>query len=188
MTTQVKSPQTTYPNILRIEGRNNIYLRLINRDDVPELYEVMKNNRKHLEQHLQTGDLSTEGIEKAVDWMIRSIKKGSHLQYRIIVGEKIIGSALLYDIDRKKGTAKAGIWVEKKSEGEGYAGDAMKRLIDYSFDKIRLEKVIFDIDPDNKRSEKLVERLGGNLASNILTEKLESGRDFTYRTWEIVKL
>jgi RimJ/RimL family protein N-acetyltransferase len=185
MATNVKSSPLTYPSTLKIEERSDIYLRLIDRGDVPELYEVMINNRQHLEQHLQTGDLTKKGVEDGVEWMLKHIQDGSYLQYRLIVGEKIIGSALLYDIDRKNGTAKTGIWVEKKSEGKGYAGAAMKRLMNYGFEELGLEKIVFDIDPNNTRSEKLAQRLGARLAKgDILTETFEDGRKFTYRIWE----
>ncbi len=186
MATKVKSSQSTHPNILRIKGRSDVHLRRINRDDVPELYDVMLNNRKHLQQHLQTGDLTEKGVGEGVEWMLKKMQKGSYLQYRIIVGEKIIGSVLLYDIDKKAGIAKTGIWVEKKSEGQGFARAAMQRLMDYGFEKMGLKKVLFDIDPANERSERLAQSLGGNVASDVITEKLENGRNFTYRVWDVI--
>lgn len=176
-----------YPEALTVEDRADMQLHLISKDDVPELYDVMMNNREHLERHLQTGELTMKGIGESVDWVIENIRNGSYLQYRIVAGEKIIGSATLYDIDRKTGVAKAGIWVEKKSEGKGYANAAMKRLMQYGFENMALRKIVFDIDPDNKRSEQMAERLGAHLASDTLTEKSENGRNFTCRTWEIDK-
>lgn len=174
-----------YPPTLKVEGRDDVNLRLINIDDVPELYDVMIHNRKHLERHLQTGDLTIKGVEDGVKWMLKHIDNGTYLQYRIIVGDKIIGSALLYDIDMEKGTAKTGIWVDKKSEGQGYASSAMKRLMDYGFEELRLKKIVFDIDPSNEKSEKLAQRLGARLSKDeVLSETFDNGRKFTYRVWE----
>lgn len=181
-------PKLNHPDTLAIDGRSDIHLRMISRDDVPELYQIMTNNREHLERHVQTGDLTVGGIEKSVDWMLENIRNGSYLQYRIIADKKIIGSAVLYDIDTAEGVAKAGIWVEKSSEGRGYASLAMKRLIDYGFDEMELKKVIFDIDPDNEKSEQLAQRLGARLTGNeVLTERFENSRDFTYRRWEVTR-
>lgn len=180
-----ETPNVSHPEVLSIEDSSDMWLRLASKDDMPELYEVMSNNREHLERHLQIGNLTPQEVSRNTEWILQKMQEGSYLQYRIINNDKIVGSVTLYDLGAWEGVAKFGCWVAKEAEGQGFASAASRQLVRYGFDELGLSRVLFEINPENVRSEQLAQHAGATLMSDVITETEEDGRELTYRVWEI---
>jgi ribosomal-protein-serine acetyltransferase len=174
-----------HPETLVLENKADIQLRLTRRGDASELHDLLINNREHLRGHVEVDELSLEGVSKAVEAMLEKMDSGKYLQYRITVNGKIIGSTTVYDIDNETYTAKLGYWLGKEFTRKGYAAVAADRLKQYAFREMGLKKILLEIDPGNESSERVAMNLGAQPVSEAVTEKLEDGRNFTYRTWEI---
>ena len=50
--------------------------------------------------------------------------------------------------------------MNKNFQNRGYATESIKRVIDFLFKDLKKHRIITSIDPENKNSIKLVERIG----------------------------
>lgn len=110
-------------------------------------------------------------------------------------GSREIGSVYLRDIDRKKGEAEFGIFIgERDALGKGYGTQAAKLMLDYGFDKIRLQKIFLRLLEDNPRALKSYEKTGFQLIKNKRkTVDLQQGEcvvlfmEINCRQWKEIK-
>ena len=56
--------------------------------------------------------------------------------------------------------AEIGYTLARQHQGQGYASEALARLLDYLFFDLNLHRVHANIDPENSPSARLLERLG----------------------------
>lgn len=73
---------------------------------------------------------------------------------------QLIGTVTLFHLDRSQGRAEIGYNLARASWGQGWAGEAVGRLIAFGFDQLELRRWEADVDPRNQRSLDLLERLG----------------------------
>lgn len=73
---------------------------------------------------------------------------------------QIIGDIGVHFLDADKKQVELGITVAKIQQREGFATEALKGIITYLFDTFNKRRITASIDPDNKNSIKLFERLG----------------------------
>lgn len=87
---------------------------------------------------------------------------GRLLQWAITrAGEdRLIGTVTLYEIDLEQGRAAIGYALGREHWGRGLAGAAVRLVVGYAFDTLRLRRLEADTDPRNHASIGLLERLG----------------------------
>ena len=74
---------------------------------------------------------------------------------------KAVGTLILSDIDQKNGTAQIHIKMSKNGgRGKGYGTDAVKTLVRYAFQELRLNCVYSSILSYNEASIRLFEKCG----------------------------
>jgi len=73
---------------------------------------------------------------------------------------KFIGDVGIHFIDPKNYQAEVGCTLDKNYQGQGFALEALRKVIDYLFTEYKKHRIIASIDPDNLSSIILVERLG----------------------------
>jgi RimJ/RimL family protein N-acetyltransferase len=85
-----------------------------------------------------------------------------------------IGECDLSDIDRHNRRAEVGFLFAKAYWGQGYAGEALERVIAYGFNELGLERLWARIHDGNDASRRLLERLGfayeGRLRAHIVRD------------------
>jgi RimJ/RimL family protein N-acetyltransferase len=74
--------------------------------------------------------------------------------------QKIIGDLGIHFFDSENMQAEIGCTLNKNFQNKGYAAESVKRVIDYLFVELRKHRIITSIDPENKNSVRLVERIG----------------------------
>ena len=72
-----------------------------------------------------------------------------------------------------------GYWLLPEMQRHGYAVEAATSVLNYAFQKLRLESVVSYIDKDNEPSIRLSKKLGGVYDGNI--DLLEFGTHQVYR-------
>jgi len=76
-------------------------------------------------------------------------------------GEELIGSAGLHEIDFKNHTARLGIIIGKKEQwNQGYAGEAIRALLDWAFSVAGLHKVYLNVFVTNEIGFRLYTKIG----------------------------
>lgn len=76
--------------------------------------------------------------------------------------ERIIGDLGIHflEIDNKNDQVEVGCTLSEDFQNQGYATEAVKRIVDYLFIDLSKHKITALIDPDNRNSIRLVERIG----------------------------
>ncbi len=75
-------------------------------------------------------------------------------------GSPLIGACGLNDINAEHRRAEIGYWLLPESWGEGVMAECLEAMLRHAFDAIGLHRVAADVDLDNHRSRRLLERLG----------------------------
>lgn len=84
---------------------------------------------------------------------------------RCIVADKCapdegIGTIILSDIDTRNGVAQIHLKLNKASRGKGYGTDAVKAMVNYAFDQMRLHCLYAHVLRYNTASQHLFEKCG----------------------------
>ncbi len=75
--------------------------------------------------------------------------------------DRIIGMVVLNNLVRGAfQSAFLGYNLDEKESGKGFMGEALKRVIDFAFNTLKLHRIEANIMPRNKRSIELVRKLG----------------------------
>ncbi len=90
--------------------------------------------------------------EKQVRLMIETNATGS--------GRKIVGAIDLFDFDPQHQRAGIGILIIQEEREKGYAAEALKLLVEYSFKILQLHQLFCNITADNPASIQLFEKAG----------------------------
>jgi RimJ/RimL family protein N-acetyltransferase len=107
---------------------------------------------------------------------------------------KIVGDMGLHFFDTENRQVEIGCTLNKEFQNKGYATESIKIIIDYLFEKLNKHRIIASIDPDNKRSIQLVERIGFRKEAHLVESLLINGKwvdDLIYalieKDWEKMK-
>ncbi len=98
--------------------------------------------------------------------MVESIRdhfaKGTLYQWGIARNsdDYIIGTCTLAHVDTQNRRAEIGFALRSDHWNQGYMFEATSTLLRFAFDKLGLHRVEADVDPRNKASIRLLERLG----------------------------
>ncbi len=73
---------------------------------------------------------------------------------------KAVGVVMLTDIDWKNGNAEIHIKLDKEAGGKGYGTDAIRTMVGYAFNELRLHLIYANVNSFNIVSQKLFEKCG----------------------------
>lgn len=138
-----------------------VRLRWLEPGDAPQLFAIFGHPEvMRYWSHLPIGTLAEAAA--IVDEVHACFAKRSHFQWGIALREddRVIGTCTLFSLDAKNRRAELGYTLARDRWGQGLAGEAVGRVIDYAFGDLRLRRLEADVDPRNAGSVKLLERLG----------------------------
>ena len=75
--------------------------------------------------------------------------------------DRPVGSTDLHEVDLRNGSASLGIAIgDPDDTGQGYGSDALRTLIAFGFDQLRLERIELDVYDFNDGARRVYERVG----------------------------
>ena len=74
--------------------------------------------------------------------------------------QKVIGDLGVHFWDKQNEQVEIGCTLNKNFHHNGYATEAVKRIIDFLFVELKKHRIVASIDPNNESSIRLVERIG----------------------------
>jgi [ribosomal protein S5]-alanine N-acetyltransferase len=140
-----------------------LFLREPYMDDVNELYQLMSDVKlTHFltwESHTNS-DTTRTLIQSLVD--AQKNDKGYH--WCVLLNQTIIGLVSLIDVRRKIRTwtlnrAELSYWITSKYQGNGYATEASKAILNFGFKNLNLHKIIVAHAFENIESQSICRKL-----------------------------
>lgn len=100
--------------------------------------------------------------QKLLDEIRDSFQKRVLFQWGIALGDedRVIGTCTLNHIDERNRRAEIGFALGSAYWGNGYMQEALKLFIGFAFGRLALHRIEADVDPENVRSIRTLERLG----------------------------
>jgi len=89
-------------------------------------------------------------------------KEGNNYNFGIFLKDNMqIGSIGIHEISRVNKKCEIGYYLGKRFRGKGHMTEAVKLILEFIFKKLKLHRIEVTIHPENIRSQKLIERVGG---------------------------
>jgi RimJ/RimL family protein N-acetyltransferase len=142
------------PGSVFIEG-DRITLRTIEKEDIGFLQRGM--NTPAVRRYAGT-DIPYNR-RRYEEELFDRISSGDFVQL-LVCDDEPLGDVSLAPIDERRGWANLGYWVHPDHQGQGYATEAVRLIVSYGFDELRLHRISATITAPNTASKQVVEKLG----------------------------
>jgi len=141
---------------------DRLILRSLQEDDATEMFHYRADSVTN-----QYQGWIPETIHDVYDFIRNRVSPaidlpGTWFQIAIVKRDNgtLIGDIGIHFSDDELSQVEVGCTLSKHEQGKGYATEALKETINYLFYRLNKQWVIASIDPRNKKSVELFERLG----------------------------
>lgn len=157
-----------------------LQLRSIKKSDVADIYEY-SSNPKTSQYLLWEKHNSMEYTKKFVDVVLAKYKLGEYHDWAIVLKEnrKMIGTCGFTRIDLDNGIVEIGYVLNPKYWGYGLATEAAKRIVDFAFNMLPINRVEARFLFGNDASLNVMKKLGMKFEGYLRECQLVKG---SYRT------
>lgn len=143
---------------------DEVSLRLFNIDDAEEFHNLIINSKFYLKEWLGWLDY-TKSVEDTAQYIIsrcnEHVEYGGYPQsFAIISNGEIAGTIGFNEIHKSNKIGVVGYWLGEKYQGKGIMSKALKALINYGFNDLKLNRIEIRVAVENKKSKALPERFG----------------------------
>jgi len=133
-----------------------LIIRNFRDDDYKDLYEYLSDPKTYI---FEPGQPIT--LKKSKKLCMERSKNNIFIAIELKQEKKMVGHIYFNRIEPKEyDIFEIGYIFNKKYQGNGYATEAAKKIIEYAFLDYKIHKIIAGCDSKNKKSWKLLERLG----------------------------
>lgn len=139
-----------------------VNLKPLQESDARALFELVDTNRAYLKKFLGWLDQNT-CIQHTLNFIKRATreeKKGTLVLRAIYIAKELVGLVSLFDIDRLNNSTVIGYWLDERHQGKGIMTTAVKQLISYAFEELKLHRIEIRCAIHNTKSQHIPERLG----------------------------
>ncbi len=143
---------------------NNIHLRLLEPDDLNWLFKLENNKNDWAVSGTDTA-FSKKILKQYIACAKDDIYTAKQLRFVIASQKKPVGLIDLFDFDPQYKKAGVGVIVEEAYRSQGIASVALKLLIKYAFEELKLHQLYANISRDNLASLKIFKKQHFNLVS-----------------------
>ena len=104
-------------------------------------------------------------LEMAEEWIAsqkEQLENGTSIELAIALKKdgELIGAIAISAINREDETAEIGYWIGKKFWNNGYCTEAAKRIVQYCFEELKLNRVYAIHFSTNPASGRVMEKIG----------------------------
>ena len=104
--------------------------------------------------------LSIEKVRKDIRNALNGWRTGKAYVFTVFVDGNIAGQAFLEEPDETKKRYTIGFYVGKEYWNKGITSEAVKQIVKFGFDKLKLHKIVGDHDGCNPASGRVMEKAG----------------------------
>lgn len=164
---------------LKIDGKR-IFIRKLKISDAKDLYENIKDKEVVKWTVNIPRPYPKDGAVKFIRKTHYKTKKKKGYTFGIILKEqnKLIGAVDLININWKNKNAELGYWLGKKYWNKGLMTEAVKLILKFAFEQLKLHKVYANLFEKNIGSKNVLEKSGFKLEG-----KFKEAR-FKHNKWQ----
>jgi ribosomal-protein-alanine N-acetyltransferase len=167
---------TPFPDL----ATGRLTLRRMNAEDVKEIFFLRSDERVLKYIAIQKAETHDDAL-KYIDKIHNGINSNEWIMWAISLKDtsKLVGTICLWNLSTKDLKADVGYVLHPDFQGMGIMQEAIVKVIDYGFKTMELNSIDADVDPNNSKSIKLLERNGFSLTSksaNTLIYSLKSNK------------
>lgn len=143
-----------------------VYLRHPVQEDFEAWAGLRGESRAHLEPwepSWPSDDLTKQAFRRRIRRYQREIRQDESYPFLIFSteGDRLLGGCTLSGV--RRGVSQCGFlgyWIGERFTGQGFMTAAVRRVVVYAFDHLRLQRVQAACVPDNTASRAVLERCG----------------------------
>ena len=145
-----------------IDVDDEIKLKLLGKEDAPEFFNLIQENREYLERYMPriSENKSISDTEKVIDLFVNQLLINNGFRTGICYKDKLVGIVGLKYIDWINEKTEIMCWVGKNYSGKGIGTRSQKKVIEITFDHYKLNKLIGKPSITNTASIKMFEKSG----------------------------
>lgn len=157
---------------------DEIELRQFTPDDVDIVFAAVSRDAEHLMEfmHWMVPDYSREMSRDFLNSSIENRDKRESLGYGILKSGMLVGSIGFVAFDWRSKSTEIGYWIDSREEGKGIVSRATKRLIDYAFSELDINRIEIRCAVENLRSAAIPERLGFKKEGCLRQSQFRNGK------------
>jgi RimJ/RimL family protein N-acetyltransferase len=152
----------------------DIEVRPLERRDTARVFEAVDESKADVGRWMDwcRADYSMADAEAWIDAALSGRDDGTNFQFGIFDCDgRFLGACGLSGIDAHAKSANLGYWVRTQAAGRGVAVGAARLVVDWAFANTDLERIEIVAAVDNRRSQRVAEKLGavreGTLRSRL---------------------
>ena len=140
----------------------NIRLEAIKLSMAKEIFDTVERNRNYLQPWLPFVELTIKlaDTEKFIRSILSQTQNKKDEVFCIWFKNEFAGLIGFKETDWVNRKTELGYWLSEKMQGKGIATKCVEKLVRYSFQKLKLNRVQIKIAVGNSRSAAIPKRLG----------------------------
>ncbi len=148
---------------MKLKGEN-IYVKLVEESDVEALMKLEVDNKDFFQMFTGKRDESFYTVEGQIQRVQSAIKaKNEDREYLFLIqeSEKVIGEVILSEVVRENlQSCWIGYFLDKAHNRKGYMTEAVKLVVNYAFQELKLHRIEAGVMPFNTGSMKVLLKSG----------------------------
>ncbi len=141
-----------------------LILRDLEKKDSKDLIENVNNLKVSRYTELIPYPYTTKDSKWFVSKCLKDRKKKNRENYELGIelksNKKLIGMVSLSGVNDFSRTASLGYWLGEKYWRQGIMSEAVNKMLDFGFNKLRLRRIDVSAYPGNKGSNVLIKKMG----------------------------
>ncbi|MFC1550066.1 GNAT family N-acetyltransferase [Candidatus Neomarinimicrobiota bacterium] len=126
--------------------------------------------------------------KELLDWCL-NVKSPNHIRWCIIHGDNLkqIGTCGFHNYDKINNAAEIGYDISAEYWNQGYMSEALREMLNYGYDVLKLNRIFASVFILNIRSNKLLEKLGFRLEGIIRDKHLFRGKYYDHNLFSLLR-
>lgn len=155
--------------MFHLKINDQIELKLLEKNDAKELFDVVDHERDYLREWLPWVDSMKHytDYEPIIEMWLKQFTMHDGIQAGILHNNQLIGMIGFHGIDWTNKKTSIGYWLSEGYQGKGIVTEAVKAFIDIAFNEYKLNRIEIMCGVKNEKSKRIPERLGFTLEGTI---------------------
>jgi ribosomal-protein-alanine N-acetyltransferase len=167
---------------------NRLLLRRLDNNDVNEVFQLRSNPQtmKYIARPLISTQEEALAHIKLINDKIDS-NEGINWAITIKGNPKLIGIFGLHKIYPEDYRCEIGYMILPEYNNQGITTEAVKAIVEYGFDDLKMHSIAANIDPKNNASERVLQKNGFVKEAHFIEDKYYDGKFFDTVIYSLLK-